>query len=81
MGARLTFTLKDTLIWCGAAEVSVLISCGNSVPNQFFKLARFLSCDCHVLDYQYDQINQQRLGITIMYVWLACSAESQKYTK
>ena len=69
MGARLTFTwLKDTLIWCGAAaEVSDLnsLSCGNSVPNQTGLL--FLSCDCHVLDYQYDQINQQRLGITMIY--------------
>ena len=72
MGARVTFTwLKDTLVGCGtAAEVSDLnsLSCGNSVPNPILKtglLSRpFLSCDCHVLDYQ---INQQRLGIMMIY--------------
>ena len=69
VGAGLTFIwLKDTLVGCTAAEVSDLnsLSCGNSVPNQFFKLGYNIGHFCHVLDYQYDQINQQRLGITMM---------------
>ena len=47
VGARLTsIWFKDTLVGCGTAtEVSDLnsLSCGNSVPNQFFKPVTILA--------------------------------------
>ena len=54
VGARVTFTwLKDTLVGCGtAAEVSDLnsLSCGNPVPNQFWKPGYYFGHFCHVTD-------------------------------